>query len=268
MTSLETLEKRSYRDVQSPTQLKRERYDKIKEILGSGPKTIRRIFYMLGGAASYNTIIKDCVWLRLRNEIPWNSVLEEGRQLLGVRNYESLSDFMEIVPRFYRLNKEKAFDRHIEVWLEKATLERAFYSVTNKYDIGLLVTRGQVSWTALKDASDRLDEDSLILYFGDNDSYGRDIIYPSIKDFLSKLDCEPVFERIALTDEQETKFSFPKGEHHLDGMPERELVQLLEASIKQYLDEEAFNQLCEKEAQDAAKLENILESGDQEDEKP
>lgn len=249
----------SYREIHKPTPPVKERYDRIKTILSSGSKTIRRIFYMLGGEVRYNTVIKNCVWLRLHNEIPWNSIIEEGRQLLGSRTYDNLADFIKSIPDEYRLSKRSAFKKHLEVWLEKATLESCFYQITDKYDVGLFVTRGQVSWTALKDASERLDENTLILYFGDNDSYGRKI-YNGIQTFLNQLDCHPTFRRIALTDEQEKQFNFPHGEHHLDGVPEPELTALVESSIKQYLDLEAFNQLCEREHRDAAALEQFLES--------
>jgi hypothetical protein len=246
---------RSYRDVQKPTPVRRQRLDKIKAILSSGAKTIRRIFYMLGSGANYNTIIKDCVWLRLQDEIGWSSIVEEGRHLLGSQSFESLAEFLGNVPGTYKLSKKEAFSQPIEVWLEKATLQRAFYEVTDKYDIGLLVTRGEISWTALYNASLRLGGDELILYFGDNDSYGHNI-YSGIQDHLGQLGCDPTFERIALTDEQEAKYC--PGEKHLDGMPVAELKQILEATIKQYLDEDKFKQLADREAEDVAKLEEIL----------
>lgn len=251
--------KLSYRDVENPGSLRRLRLDKIKEILGSGAKTIRRIFYMLNASASYNTIIKDCVWLRLQGELDWNSVHEEGRHLLGSPRYESLAEFLSSIPDEYKLSRKEAFSKHVEVWLEKATLERAFYQITDKYGLGLLVTRGQPSWTALYDASLRLDQDSLILYFGDNDSFGHQI-YHTIQDFLGQLGCYPTFERIALTDEQEARFSFPKGEHHLDGVPEDDLKQMLDDSVKQYLDEQAFHRISDRESQDQEKLEALVSS--------
>jgi hypothetical protein len=252
----------SYRDVQNPSQVRRQRLDNIKGILSSGAKTIRRIFYMLGSGASYNSIIKDCVWLRLQGELDWSSIVEEGRHLLGTQSFENLAEFLGNVPGTYKLSKKEAFTQPIEVWLEKATLQQTFYQVTDKYDIGLLVTRGEISWTALYNASLRLGGDELILYFGDNDSYGHNI-YNGIQEHLGQLGCTPSFQRIAMTDEQEAKYC--PGERHLDGMPVDELKQVLEATIRQYLDADKFNRLCEKEAEDAAKLEKILESRDRED---
>jgi len=249
---------RSYRDIQDPSTERRERLERVKAILSSGAKTIRRVFYMLGGSASYSSVVKDCVWLRLRGEVGWEAVLEEGRRLLGSESYRNLAEFIGSMPYGYRLSKREAFSNYIEVWLEKATLERLFYRITDKYDVGLLVTRGQISWTALKEASERLPDDSVVLYFGDNDYYGRRI-YDSIQGFLSRLGCYPAFERPALTDEQEARFRFPVGEHHLDGMPEDELQRILESSIQQYLDEEKFRELCDREKRDLAKLQRILE---------
>ena len=251
---------RSYRDVEKPTGVRRERLDKIKDIVSSGPKTVRRIFYMLAAGVTYGIIGKDCVWLRLQGEINWSSIVEEGRHLLGSQSYDSLADFIRSIPGSYKLSKKSAFSRPIEVWIEKATLQDAFYNVTDKYDIGLLATRGETSWTSLKNASERLTGDELILYFGDNDSYGHNI-YNDIQRFLGQLGCCPSFERIALTDGQEAKYC--PGEHHLDGMPVDELTELLEASIKQYLDEEEFERLLEKETEDQDKLEQILEKDEE-----
>jgi hypothetical protein len=245
---------RSYRDVENPTALRRKRLDKIKNILGSGAKTVRRIFYMLGSQTGYNSIVKDCVWLRLQGEVGWNDITEEGRHLLGSQSYESLTDFIGRIPGEYTLSKKKAFSQPLEVWLEKATLQSLFYQVTDKYDIGLLVIRGEPSWTSLYNASLRLS-DELILYFGDNDSYGHNI-FNGIQDHLGQLGCNPTFERIALTDELEAKFC--PGESHLDGMPADELTQLLVSTIRQYLDAAAFEKLVEKEAEDVEKLEEIL----------
>lgn len=239
--------------------------ERVKAILSSGAKTIRRVFYMLGGSASYNSVVKDCVWLRLQGEVGWEAILEEGRRLLGSESYRNLAEFIGSIPYGYRLSKREAFYNYIEVWLEKATLERLFYSITDKYDVGLLVTRGQVSWTALKEASERLPDDSVIIYFGDNDKYGRRI-YDSIREFLGQLGCYPEFERPALTYEQEARFHSPVGEHHLDGMPEDELQRILESSIQQHLDQGKFKELCDKEEEDLAKLQKILEESAEEQE--
>lgn len=241
-----------------PTPVRRRRLNKIKGILASGAKTLRRVFYMLGHGASYKAVIKDCVWLRLHGELPWSSIVEEGRHLVGYPSYTSLSSFIHSISDQYRLSKAAAFSKHIEVWLEKATLENVFNDILYKYDIDILVTRGDISWTALKTASERLDEDSVVLYFGDNDSYGLKM-YKGIQDRLGQLGSHPSFHRIALTDEQEARFKFPKGEHHLDGMPEDELSKLLEPWVKRYLDEELFKQLCDQETEDIARLEKILE---------
>jgi len=120
---------RTYREVQKPTPLRRQRLDEIIRILSSGAKTLRRVFYMLRGSTSYNSIGKDCVWLRLQGEIDWGSIVEEGRHLLGSQTYENLTEFIGSIPSKYKVSKEKAFSKPIEVWLEKATLERAFYEV-------------------------------------------------------------------------------------------------------------------------------------------
>ncbi len=241
-----------HRDTKNLQPKTREKLEKIKQILSSGSKTLRRVFYMVA-SGSYDSLGKLLTWARLNDEIDWEDIVEEGRKLMGVRSYENVEDFVDSMIYRYVKNKESCFKKHIEVWLEKATLQGFFSEITNKYDIGLLTTRGRMSWTALKEASERLDSNSVIIYFGDNDSYGVEM-YEQNKDFLSQLGCNPTFIRPALTDEQEESYNFPSGEHHIDGMPEEELKKLLECSIRKYIDLKKFNSLLKQEEEEKKAL--------------
>lgn len=247
--------KYSFRDIKKLQAKNQVELSKIKEILSSGVKTVRRVFYMLG-SRSYDSVGKLITWARLNGEISWESIVEEGRNLQGSRAYDNTQDFMDDISNLYVKRKESAFRQYFEVWLEKATLERIFYPLTNKYDVGLLVTRGCCSWTALKKASDRIPKNSVIIYFGDNDDYGKKM-YKRNKKFLNDLGCYPKFIKPALTNEQEKKFKFPRGEHHLDGMPEQELAKLLEVSIKKFIIQTKFNDLVKQEEEDKEKLKEL-----------
>ncbi len=246
----------SYRDTKKPQPETIERIEKINELLQSSKKTVRRLFYMIGNV-TYGVIVKNLVWARLNGLISWEHIMEESRQLEGNNSYNNPEEFLESISDAYVKSKTPSFKVYFEVWLEKATLRGVFYPITNKYDVGLLVGNGVMSWTALHKASRRLTNESVIIYFGDNDKHGIEM-YERYKGFLAQLGVNPTFVRPALTDEQEKKYKFPKGEHHLDGMPEDELAKLLEASIQKLIDVDKFNKLVKQETIEKTQItENI-----------
>jgi len=243
--------------VQKKTKRIQELLGEVQGILSTGAKTIRRIFYMIEGKISYDALGKHLVWARLHGVIGWNSIVESGRKLLGSKTWESFEDYIGDFGTDYSLDRTPSHKLHFEVWLEKDTLENMFYEITNKYSVGLLSTHGQISWTALKDASQRLSRGAVVLYFGDNDYYGNRMFRQN-QIFLSQLGANPEFIKIALSDEQEKKWGLPNGAK-LDGAPEDELKELLEVSIQEYIDLTVYEQILEQEKEDQTRLDAAYE---------
>src|SRR5262249_32769171 len=70
--------------------------------------------------------------------------------------------------------------RYLELWVEKDALSGIFERTLEPYGVAVNVARGYDSWSAIKNAADRLlryeDRDPLIFYFGDFDPSGEHMV--------------------------------------------------------------------------------------------
>jgi hypothetical protein len=81
---------------------------------------------------------------------------------------------------YFKFPKWMDQEYYVEVWIEKSALRATFDNYLSEYKVALVPSRGYSSWTFLKEASDRIQENAdgktpLILYFGDFDPSGVDI---------------------------------------------------------------------------------------------
>lgn len=86
---------------------------------------------------------------------------------------------MHTVRYAYRRNVWEDQPSYVEVWLEKDALSGIFSDITEEYGVTLVVGRGYNSWSAYKKAVDRfikMNKPVSILYFGDFDPSGEDIV--------------------------------------------------------------------------------------------
>jgi len=178
-----------------------QRLNKIVEILGSGVRTVRNITYKLypklhGKALDrkYNTTIKDTVKLRTSGKIQFRQIKEVRTSVRDIKGYDNVDIFIknkaiDDLSQYYSLNRRPAHIKPIETWFEKETIADDFEDVCGNYDIPTLAVRGKAQWSSLKKAADRLTNDHIVLYFGDNDKVGQQI-YETIKDYIKFLGCE------------------------------------------------------------------------------
>jgi hypothetical protein len=178
--------------------------------------TLRQLYYQL---VSRDVIPnKQIEYTRLSN------VLKKGR-MAGVVDWDAIEDrvrkpqlpyWVHDIPdaiddfiRQYRLDRMKGQAQRVEVWVEKDALSNVLSRVTRKYHCQLMVNRGYSSVSAMYDAYKRLNDGDTILYFGDHDPSGLDMIR-DIRERLysfNGLDIEVV--PVALTMEQIRKFNPP-----------------------------------------------------------
>jgi len=211
--------------------------------------------------------------------IPWDWIEDRGRQPKTVSMWEDLSDFIETVKVAYRKDVWENQSVYTEVWLEKDALSGIFENITTKYGVTLVVGRGYNSWSAYKDAINRFllqDKEINILYFGDFDPSGEDIVR-ALKESLAFFEVYPVVVKVALTHKDITDYDLPPDftkktdsrtvkfiekygdlAVELDALPLPILQEKIRAGIEACLDMKAFDETKKIEEKERQKLSNLL----------
>ena len=193
----------------------------VQKIMGSYDfaLTLRQIYYQLvakqiipNEQRYYKKLSRICVAGRDEGILPEEGFADRLREVDKLSSWVDLNEFMETVRRSYHKDKWQNQDRYLEIWTEKDALRGVLSQVTYQYDVSLMVARGQLSRTAIYEASKRYktksDKECYLFYCGDFDPSGLSI-YDSIKKRLGDFGISINFERIALTEEQIEKYKLP-----------------------------------------------------------
>lgn len=245
---------------------------KLLKSFTSVVRTVRKLTYLLYPKAkgkilgnAYTNTIKDVVRCRTNFfniggiQIDWNKI-KESRVIsnfpIGWDNIEEIISYRtRDISDGYTRNKTPSHKKHIECWFEKETVIDEFEEVCKKYDVGYVAVRGQVTWTAKKKASERLDRNSLVLYFGDNDYKGKEIL-EVIKRDMKYLGCKAEFKWVGVTEEQEDRFNTPRNSR-LDGFELEELKKIIEEIIRKFINIKQYNEILSQEQKDIKKLKTM-----------
>ena len=155
------------------------------ELAVGHPMTLRQVHYRLvaRGDTAYTNTQKDydnlSRWLRdarLGGSVPWEWIEDRLRVPRTVAMWEDLPDFIETARRSYRRDVWVDQPGYVEVWCEKDALSGIFLNALGPYGVTLNVGRGYDSTSSVKNAADRFDEGGTILYFGDFDPSGEDMV--------------------------------------------------------------------------------------------
>ena len=251
------------------------------------PMTLRQVYYQLvarhvidNKRSEYQRLSNALVRARQEDLIPWEWIEDRGRQPRAVSMWQDLPDFLETVKHSYRKNIWDRQPGYTEVWLEKDALSGVFSDITKAYGVTLVVGRGYNSWSAYKDAADRFDEyldkPIKILYFGDFDPSGEDILR-ALGDSLDFFGTSPEIKKIALTPEDVITYDLPPdftkktdsraakfikkyGDQavELDALPLPVLQQKIRQSIEENIDLEALREIQAVEEREREELTNLL----------
>ncbi len=181
------------------------------------PMTVRQIYYQLvsrqvieNNRAQYQAVSNALVWARQEGIIPWEWIEDRLRRPRTVSMWDDLVDFGETILPAYRRNVWAGQASYVEVWLEKDALSGIFEDVLEPYGVTLNVGRGYDGWDSIHNASERFGngEDGVILYFGDFDPSGEDMVR-SLKERLGFFGCEPEIVKCALTLDDVNRYNLP-----------------------------------------------------------
>lgn len=255
--------------------------------------SLRQIYYQLvarqiikNEEKEYRKLSRLCVIARNEELLPEEAFADRLRVVDQPDTWIDLKGFFETVERAYRKSLWQNQPKYIEIWTEKDALRGVFNPITDKYDVPLLVARGQVSRTAIYQASERFKErvkegkKCHLFYFGDFDPSGLSI-YRSLCERLSDMEVAfqltLEFERIALTSEQIAEYNLPQdpakrkdpnydkfvaeyGNNvvELDSLPPDVLQRLIEDTIKSCIDFEKLQEVQKTEKKEKDKLISII----------
>jgi hypothetical protein len=254
--------------------------------------TLRQLYYQL--------VSRDVIPNKPEEYAKLSILLGKGR-MSGFVDWDAIEDRVRIpqlpywvldVPnaiddtiRQYRLNRQHGQDNYIEVWVEKDALSGVLKRVTNEYHVNLMVNRGYSSITAMHDAykrfarAERMGQSGIILYLGDHDPSGVDMIR-DISSRLEEFGVSVDVNHIALTDEQiqsynpppnPTRVSDPRAKSYIekyghtswevDALRPGVLHKLVVDSIEDNIDMNLFEEQKEQEQKDIKLLKRV-EAGD------
>ena len=261
------------------------------------PMTLRAIFYQLlnyvdaphwqrkykgetGTVDVYAALGRVIKWMRIDERIDRDVVIDEHRsitQKLGFTDPESfIKDTLDNLGYGYaRCNAQKQ-PRHVEVWIEKAALLHIVEPVADEFCRRVVVCKGYNSiafqtqfYTRAMDAL-QMDMIPTVLYFGDWDPSGENMIYAAMQTLDDELGLDGVeYHRCGLnpehfgiirknpvpiktTDSRAKKFVQKYGStaYELDALHPEQLKAMVRDAIAEFTDMEAYTYNNELEQDD------------------
>jgi hypothetical protein len=125
-------------------------------------------------------ILDDCKYAGI---IDWDNIEDRGRQPYIPYYVRDVEHALQDTIAQYRINRQQGQNVYIELWTEKDALSGILKRSTEKYHIQLVVNKGYTSSSAIYNAYQRFiwpiekqKKKVIILYFGDHDPSGLDMI--------------------------------------------------------------------------------------------
>jgi len=252
--------------------------------------TLRQLYYQLVSRgiipnrnAEYAKLSSLLVEGRMAGIIDWDAIEDRLRQPYLPYYVEGIEDAIKDTIDYYRLDRQKGQDTYIELWVEKDALSGVLKPITSYYHVNLMVNRGYSSCSAMYQAykrfsrEERLDKNVAILYLGDYDPSGLDML----RDIQSRLEefGLSVFEikHIGLTKEQIEKYNPPPNpakitdpraawyisQHgetswEVDALNPDVLNKLIKKNIEDLIDMDLFEKQLQQEIKDKKELEKYM----------
>jgi hypothetical protein len=277
-----------------------EKIELAREILEAHhPMTLRQVFYQLvsrlvieNSVSSYAMLSRLLAEARIRGIIPWEWMEDRTRRPRTVSMWDDLPDYGNSMLHWYRRNVWADQPSYVEVWLEKDALSGIFENILDPYGVTLNVGRGFDGWSSLNEAADRYRQqggddvsvvdghiysgDSTILYFGDFDPSGEDMVR-SLKERLGAIGAHPEIIKCALTRDDIDRYHLPPmmtkkkdtrakafiAKHgdiavELDALPVDVLTSQLVDEVEARMDLDALEATRELEKQERQRLREML----------
>jgi hypothetical protein len=243
------------------------------------PMTLRQVYYQLvsrqvieNTLSRYQAVSDALVWARQEGLIPWEWMEDRLRQPRQVSMWDGLADFAQTVQRAYRRDVWETQPAYVECWLEKDALSGIFEDVLRPYGVTLNVGRGYDGWDSIHNAAERYGDGVTVLYFGDFDPSGEDMVR-SLRERLAFFQSSPEIVKCALTFDDVTRYHLPPDftkttdtrraafvakygdvAVELDALPVDVLQERIRGEVEARLDLDALRAVQEEEAVERRRL--------------
>jgi hypothetical protein len=233
--------------------------------------TVRGGFYqleMLGIVAKteggYRQVQQQVLKMRREGLLDWSFITDGTRWRRKPDTYTDAGDYIDQMVRSYRRDLWQRQHVRIEIWLEKDALADVIVDTTAKWDVSLMVSRGQSSATFLHNAAlaasaafEATGAATYIYSLYDFDAGGERAASTIARELPGYAPGVPIHvERVAVTEEQIEEWSLPtrppkkkdpdakkwgdKPAVELDAIDPNRLIELVEDAIIEHVDPHAW----------------------------
>jgi hypothetical protein len=235
----------------------------------------------------YNAIGRVLKWMRIDERLPWRAITDEHRATtpkIGFTNVEEFvdSEASNFLKGYARCMAQKQ-KNYIEIWIEKAALLHIVKPIADDFCRRVVVCRGYNSITFqtmfYQRASDAINagQQPTVLYFGDWDPSGVNMIYTAIQTLTDELGLWGVkyyrcginpehFDMIA-SDPVPIKWSDTRSKrfvpqygataYELDAFHPEQLQGLVRESIEAFTDMSEYDTNSERESTDLEVIDRL-----------
>ncbi len=232
--------------------------------------TVRQVFYRLETAgvveksqAGYRQVQQQLLRMRRENALSWQFITDGTRWQRKPESFGDAESYIDRVVHLYRRDLWQGQNVRLEIWLEKDALADVIFDATEKWDVPLMVSRGQSSATFLYSAAKAAEHahqttgvETFIFTMYDYDAGGERAARTIRRELPEYAPNVPIsFERLAVTTEQIEQWRLPQrpakksdpeaakfGEVavELDAIDPNMLVSLVEGAIERHIDAHAW----------------------------
>jgi hypothetical protein len=252
--------------------------------------TLRQLYYQLvsrdiipNKQTEYKrlgSIVNDA---RLAGLIDWGHIVDRTRNLRTISSWATPHSIVRSAAYSYHMDRWANQSYRPEIWIEKDALVGVFTRIANELDVPLFSCRGYTSQSEVWGAAQRMIEyeadgkQAYIIHFGDHDPSGIDMSR-DIQDRLKLFGVDLEFERLALNMDQIRKYNpppnpakltdsrcvgymkkFGQESWELDALEPKVLGNLVRSNIQGLINQDAWEEVEEQEAEDKRILEMISE---------
>ena len=254
--------------------------------------TLRQIFYRFVATGLLPNLQKEYKRLgsvindgRLAGKIDWDAIEDRGRNLIDRPHWSSPANIIRAAAQSYAIDKWEGQENYVEVWVEKQALESVIDRACEPLDVNCYACKGYTSQSEMWRAAMRFreqrvdDRNCVIIHLGDHDPSGLDMTR-DIRDRLNdvfRIDVE--VKRIALNMDQvtahapppnPTKLTDSRAEGYiarygdesweLDALDPATLNELIQDAIREYLDQDLFDERVDQEEDERREIMTISTS--------
>jgi hypothetical protein len=251
------------------------------------PLTLRQVYYRLVAAmaientrSNYTSLSSILVKARERGEVDYKRIEDRVRStiddpyMLQCPNdlYEMMTYSMDHAAKKYRRDPWPKQDSHVEVWLEKDALSTVISRIaTDKYGVTVAVNRGYGSFSFIKEGAERLamfDKSIHILYFGDFDPSGEDMVRDLQKRIMLYGAPKAKVHKIALTPAQIEAWELPSAPVKNSDKRAAKFIEangdklqaIVKASIEEYIDPVRWRNVADKSTNDLREISEMMDT--------